>query len=107
MNSLNFKKESFNKIKWVFILNIAFAIVEACVVVYLRRIYYPAGFNFPLIPITDKMLILELFREASTLVMLVCIGILCGKYAWEKFAFFIISFGVWDIFFYLWLKLFS
>jgi len=92
------------------IVIIAFAIamgfLEAVVVVYLREIYYPDGFGFPLSRIEPGIFGVELIRELTTLVMLVSIGLLAGKSKNEKFAFFLFAFGIWDIFYYLGLKLF-
>ncbi len=38
--------------------------------------------------------------------MLGAAGALAGRNRWQKFAFFMWAFGVWDIFYYLWLNLF-
>jgi len=93
------------KIFWILIFSIAMALVEAAVVVYLRALYYPEGFAFPLKMITARHLIVELGREAATILMLVSVAALIGKRFWEKFAYFIICFGFWDIFYYVLLKL--
>ncbi len=55
--------------------------------------------------ITARHLIVELGREAATIFMLLSVAALIGKRFWEKFAYFVICFGFWDIFYYLWLKL--
>ena len=81
------------------------ALVEAAVVVYLWALYYPEGFAFPLPMITARHLIVELGREAATIFMLLSVAALIGKRFWEKFAYFVICFGFWDIFYYVWLKL--
>jgi len=85
--------------------SIAFAFVEASVVVYLRAIYYPEGFAFPLKLMSSHHIAVELSREVATIVMLAAAGMLAGKSRWEKFSYFLIAFGVWDIFYYVWLKL--
>lgn len=92
-------------ILWVTLFSIAFAFVEASVVVYLRGIYYPEGFGFPLILMSNHHIAVELSREVATIVMLAAAGMLAGKSSWEKFSYFLIAFGVWDIFYYVWLKL--
>lgn len=84
---------------------LAMGYLEAVVVVYLREIYYPGGFRFPLVPISVRDLWVEIGREAATLVMLLMIGMLTGKSARRRFAFFLLVFGVWDIAYYLFLKL--
>jgi hypothetical protein len=97
---------------------VAFAFVEAAVVEYLRAIYYPpaaGGFTFPVLTVEQiralgeehwRRLLIELGREAATLVMLATVGSVAGKNRRESWAYFMIAFGVWDIFYYLWLKLF-
>lgn len=82
---------------------VAFAWVEASVVIYLRDLYYPQGFTFPLQPLDSSRIGIELIREFATLVMLASVGMLAGRTRWERFAHFAIAFGIWDIFFYLWL----
>lgn len=93
------------KIFWILVFSIAMALVEAAVVAYLRALYYPEGFAFPLELITARHFIVELGREAATIFMLLSVAALSGKRFWEKFAYFVICFGFWDIFYYLWLKL--
>ena len=80
--------------------------MEAAIVVYLRQLFYPEGFNFPLKPISPDILKVEMIREAATLAMLGAAGAMAGKNAWQKFSFFIYAFGLWDIFYYVWLKIF-
>ncbi|HWP83419.1 MAG TPA: hypothetical protein VNN76_12290 [Bacteroidota bacterium] len=92
------------RILWVSLFAITFAFVEASVVVYLRSLYYPEGFSFPLKIIPPHHLSVELARELSTIIMLVAVGILAGTTRWQKFAYFMVAFGVWDIFYYVWLK---
>jgi hypothetical protein len=94
-----------NKIIWLTAFSIAMGFLEGAVVVYLREIYYPKGFDFPLAPITSTIAITELLREAATLIMLIGIGILTGKNKAERFVCFLYSFAVWDIFYYVFLKL--
>ena len=82
----------------------AFAFVESSVVVYLRLLYYPEGFAFPLKPALMSQMVVELSREFATIVMLVTVGMIAGRTRWQRFSYFIIAFGVWDIFYYVWLK---
>jgi hypothetical protein len=91
---------------WVVLFSIAFALVEASVVVYLRALYYPGGFALPLKVISGFHLGVELSREAATIIMLAAVGIFAGRTRWERVSYFLIAFGVWDIFYYVWLKLF-
>jgi len=99
---MGFKK----KIVWVAVFAAAFALVEAAVVDYLRALYYPEGFSLPLKLINEHHIVVETAREAATLIMLSAVAILAGQSRWERFAFFIIAFGVWDICYYVWLKVF-
>lgn len=87
------------------IFSVAMGYLECAVVIYLRRIYYPEGFDFPLKPIEMNIGITEIIREAATLVMLVGAGILAGRTKTERFGFFLYSFAIWDIFYYGFLKL--
>ena len=102
----------------------AFGYVEAAAAIYLRVIYEPvhrrvfpdspAGDLFPLVPL-DRLqaeepqgmhwLAIELGREAATLVMLAAVGLLLARSFRQGFAAFLIAFGVWDLFYYVFLKL--
>lgn len=86
------------------IFAIAMGALEAIVVVYLRQLYYPVGFDFPLTMLTPKMVSVEWLRELATLVMLITIGMIAGNNSLQRFAWFLYSFAVWDIFYYVWLK---
>lgn len=90
---------------WVSLFSIAMAFMESAVVVYLRALYYPDGFTFPLRIIDSTIAITEFFREIATVIMLVVIGIIAGRKPIEKFAFFIYCFAIWDIFYYVFLKI--
>lgn len=81
------------------------AFVEAAVVVYLRHILTPgdpAG-SAPAAGIAGIPAI-EGAREAATIVMLVAVGVLAGSDAWARFLWFAFGFAVWDIFYYVWLR---
>ena len=80
--------------------------LEAAVVVYLRMLFYPEGFQFPLKIMPISTILIEYGREFSTIVMLVVIGYLSGETRIERFFYFIFCFGIWDIFYYVWLKVF-
>jgi len=83
----------------------AMANVETMIVVYLRRLYYPEGFQFPLVTIDAPTFLLELAREAATVIMLAAFGIAVGHTKAGRFGYFMIAFGLWDIFYYIWLKI--
>jgi len=95
----------------VVIFSIAFAYIEAAVVVYLRQIFHPGGFTFPLTtfghdPLWKKLLLTEIGREAATIVLIFTSSWLFGKNRRQRFAYFMTIFAVWDIFYYVWLKVF-
>ena len=90
----------------IIILSIAFAYIESAVVIYLRSLYYPNGFPFPLQTFNNSHLLIELGREVSTIIILIGLGYIVGKNFLQRFAFFMFTFGVWDIFYYIWLKVF-
>lgn len=94
-----------SKLIWVTLFSIAMGMLESSVVIYLRELYYPDGFHFPLRETSYTIAITELFRELATLIMLLGIGVLAGKNKQERFAWFIYSFAIWDIFYYMFLYL--
>jgi hypothetical protein len=89
----------------VTLFSIAMGLLESAVVIYLREILYPEGFGFPLSPVQPDLMLTELLREAATLIMLVSIGFLAGRNSSERFAWFLYSFAIWDIFYYVFLWL--
>ncbi len=89
----------------VLIFSIAMGFMEAAVVIYLRDIYYPHGFGFPLVPISKIHSGVELMREAATIIMLISIGWLAGNTPARRFGFFLLAFATWDLIYYLALKL--
>lgn len=92
------------RLSWAFLFAVAFAFVESAVVIYLRALYYPGGFFFPLRVLSTNHVAVELARELSTMVMIGAVAVLAGRTAWERVGFFIFIFGIWDVFFYGWLK---
>jgi hypothetical protein len=106
------------------LFGIAFGYVEAAVVVYLRTLHEPIrqatfpsmphGDLFPLLRIghlqtagPQYVLLLqtELGRELATMVMLAAAGLAIGRNFRQWLAGVMIAFGVWDIFYYVFLKL--
>lgn len=98
------RKETKSTLITYLIFGIAMAYLESAIVVYLRQLYYPDGFQFPLIQIPLPIALTEIGREAATIVMLWFVARMGGRTFKERFALFIYSFGVWDIFYYVWLK---
>ena len=90
---------------WLIVWGVAFGYLEAAVVVYLREIYYPEGFAFPLVIIHGHIMLTEVLREAATLLIMWATVCLVFKRLQSQVAAFIVLFGVWDIFYYIFLKL--
>jgi hypothetical protein len=106
------------------LFGISFGYLEAAVVVYLRAIYDPIrhqlhpergpGELFPLISPQEladagsenpRRLLIEVGREMSTIVMLAAFGLAAGRNFNQRMASFAVVFGLWDIFFYVFLRL--
>ncbi|MBU4200231.1 MAG: hypothetical protein KKG09_02325 [Verrucomicrobia bacterium] len=75
--------------------SIAMGYLESVVVTYLRTI----------LTRRPDWLMIEISREAATLVMLVSFAFVSGKNAVQRTGFFLLSFGIWDIVYYLGLKI--
>lgn len=103
MNIKNNTPILLKQLSWLVIFSIAMAYLESAVVVYLREIYYPEGFSFPLTPISNDIVMIEFWREIATIIMLAGIGILTGNSYSQRFAFFLLTFAIWDIFYYVFL----
>lgn len=85
---------------------VAMGFLEAIVVVYMRELYYPEGFAFPLKPMPLLIFKAEIIREVCTLLMLATVAWLSGKTFTRRLAVFLFIFGVWDIIYYVALWLF-
>ncbi len=97
--------KAYSNLIWITFLAVSMAFVESAVVIYLRELYYPAGFDFPMVPMPGKIAMTEILREIATLIMLLAMGFLAGRNARQRFAWFIYSFAIWDLFYYVFLKL--
>jgi hypothetical protein len=84
----------------VFAVSMAF--VEAAVVVYLRKVI-GEGPVFPMKDIPLLLLVVEIGREAATIVMLLTIPFLSFRGGARRIGAFLLLFAVWDVFYYLWL----
>lgn len=95
-----------SKLITLIIFAIAMAYLESAVVVYLRTVY---GIEVLLRDINltvDKYTFIEIGREAATIVMLITVALIAGNTKPKKFGYFFLSFGLWDIFYYIWLYVF-
>ena len=96
--------------RWGIVLAFAIAMawVEAASVFYIRALvgriepYQPEP-----LPIHGALGNVELWREASTLVMLATLGMLAGRTWRRRAGYAALAFGAWDIFYYVFLRLIS
>jgi len=93
---------------WLTLFAITMAYVEAALVVHLRSLYYPDAPQsiFPLQLFSHRDLAIELGREAMTIIMILSVARLAAKTFAHRFAAFVYIFGLWDLGYYLWLKVF-
>lgn len=96
-----------NTLFWLGLYAVAMALVEAAVVVHLRSLYYPGRplSLFPMAMLSHGDWIIELGRELATVVMIFTLAMLSQRGFIRVFAAFVYVFGMWDIFYYVWLKL--
>lgn len=81
-------------------VSIAFGVLEAAVVTYLRLSLDPGGRLFPAVALPGSLLAIELTREIATLVLLGAVAVLAARDATERFAAFLFLFGIWDLTYY-------
>ncbi len=110
------------------VFGIFFGLLEAVVVIYLRQIfgfgqtilnnpidsgniYFSLGVIAFLKPAASNLLTqnqgilsLEVLRELSTIVMLLCLAVIAGRTLRERLAYFLLAFSFWDIFYYVFLR---
>jgi hypothetical protein len=100
------ESESKGLLIWLTVFAIAMGYFEAALVVYLRGLLYPADVLqiFPMRPISLSLLVIELGRETATIVMLASVAIITRTTLFRRLAVFAYLFGLWDIFYYVWLK---
>jgi hypothetical protein len=104
MGKILHQKVVMPRLLWLAVFGIAMGLLEAIVVVYLRELYFPGGFRFPLQIIPKRMLGMEVLRETCTFIMLVAAASLCARTFVLRFSLFLFTFGIWDIFYYAFLK---
>jgi hypothetical protein len=100
-NNMSYRLKFF----WLAVFAVAMGFLEGIVVVYLRELYYPDGFDFPLKLMSPDLVTIEWIREIATLVMLAGVGILTGRNGIQRLLYALFAFGIWDIFYYVALKL--
>lgn len=88
----------------VVVFAIAMALLEAAVVTYLRTFldrvdpYQPSP-----LPLPEWLTRIEIAREMATVIMLAALAWLAGRNWQTRFGYFLIAFGTWDIFYYVFL----
>jgi hypothetical protein len=89
------------------IFGVAFGLVEAAVVVYLRTAsgLLPGRQVITLATIPGHLLKIECYREAATIIMLCGIAMLAGQSIKDKVYAFLWTFALWDISYYFWLRI--
>ncbi|MBN1854092.1 MAG: hypothetical protein JW829_15300 [Pirellulales bacterium] len=88
---------------------VAMALLESTVVIYMRHLFYTKNplEIFPLQFLDTYDILLELTREVATVIMILAVALLAGRSSRSRtFASFVFVFGVWDLFYYFWLKVF-
>lgn len=109
---------------WLVVFGMAFAFVEAAVVIYLRKLLgYEAGYsqtnyhvfiNLGFIAFISpensllggaQLSLVEIIREFATIMMLLAVSALAGKNLKQRVGAFLIAFSIWDVFYYLFLKI--
>jgi hypothetical protein len=84
---------------------VAMAWVESAIVYYLRtHIDRIEPYQANPLPIVGGLGPIELVRELATLLMLFTVGALAGRTWRARLGYMLVAFGVWDIFYYVFLK---
>jgi hypothetical protein len=87
---------------------IAMALVEAASVCYIRLLVNRIEpHQADPLPMNEALGTVELWREAATLVMIAALGLLAGRTWRRRAGYAALAFGVWDIFYYVFLRLIS
>lgn len=106
----------------IIIFAVAFAFVESSVVFYLHNLLGDnlvlgnqdykmllnlgfIAFVLPSHPVLENpaITIVEMIRELATIIMLIALGLAIGKNFKQKLSVFLMSFAVWDLFYYVFL----
>jgi hypothetical protein len=99
-------KSDWGRWRMVVIFGVAMAWVESAVVFYLRTMinriepYQPDP-----LPSISRFASVELPREFATMVMLFAVGALAGRTWRARLGYAVLAFGVWDIFYYVFLRI--
>ena len=88
---------------------LGFAQIEATVVRYIRALlgWIPVPSDIgpeAIVQVPAWLIRSEQYREAATIVVLVVVALMVGRRWQEKLGAFLYAFGLWDIFYYVWLR---
>ena len=87
------------------IFAVALGFFEAAVVVYLKRLELLGELAVGQRPLDNELILVEVVREAASLVLLAAVAWGMGRTWGERLGHFALSFGLWDIFYYIFLSL--
>jgi hypothetical protein len=96
-----------NRKTWVVVVVYAAAMawVESAVVYYMRTMIDRIEPYQPMpLPVVGSMGFAEFVREAATMMMLLTVGVLAGRTWRSRLGYAAVAFGVWDILYYVYLK---
>lgn len=93
-------RETGKRFLWVSAYAIAMALLEAVVVAYIRALLHITEDHVSLGPYVK----MEMWREVATIVMLIAVGWLAGSKQLDRLAYGLFAFGLWDIWYYVWLN---
>jgi len=96
-----------NRKTWVVVVVYAAAMawVESAVVYYMRTMIDRIEPYQPMpLPVVGNMGFAEFVREAATMMMLLTVGVLAGRTWRSRLGYAALAFGVWDILYYVYLK---
>jgi hypothetical protein len=90
----------------VVVYAMAMAWVESAVVFYMRTMIDRIDpYQSDPLPVVGSLGSVELVREAATLAMLLTVGMLAGRSWRSRLGYAAVAFGVWDVLYYVFLKL--
>ncbi len=105
MEGMNAEHSATKRWLTVVLFAVAMAWAESAAVLYLRTLVGRIEpYQSKPLPDMPGLVTPEIIREAATMVMLGCVGWLAGRTWRARFGYLLIAFGVWDIFYYVFLQ---
>jgi hypothetical protein len=87
------------------VFGIALGYFEAAVVVYLKRLETLGQIVVGDNPLASPIILVEVGREVASIVLLAAWAWMAGRTRGERLGHFALAFGLWDIFYYVFLRL--